>query len=138
MNYYLKTAASVETFLAQIRGRNTKSNKTTVYRSILANPGCTKDDLIRDTGLPHQTVTSRVSVLMDLGLVEVVATRKVICSNIGIFESLFKVQKNKDKIVINQKARRQLKLKRLQKQLKAFKDIIPTETLDSLTTIEIS
>lgn len=137
MNYYLKTAASVETFLAQIRGRNTKSNKTIVYRSILKHPGCSKNDLIRRTGLPHQTVTSRVSVLMDLGLVEVTATRPIISSNSGSFESLFMVQKNPDKIKANQKARADLKLKRITKQLGQFKDIVPAYVLDELQTLQL-
>lgn len=111
MSYYTKTAASVETFLEQIRQRNTKSNKTKVYRCLKKNPHLTKNQMMAKTGMPHQTLTSRLSVLMDLGLVEVTGTKTTIGADGNVFESTFKVQTDENRIYINQIDRRNLRLK---------------------------
>lgn len=83
-SYYNKTAASVETFLEQIRQRNTKSNRTIIYRALLNAPNSTKNELIKSTGLIHQTLTSQLSVLMDLGIVEVTGGKKSIGSTCSV------------------------------------------------------
>ena len=135
MNYYTKTDAFVATFLEQIRQRNTKSNKTAVYRHLLKFKGSTKDDLIKALKMPHQTVTSRISVLMDLGIVEVMALKAVIGNSGSTFHSQFMVQKDKEKIKFNQRERRIQKWKRLKNQINTFDDIVPAELLESINIL---
>jgi hypothetical protein len=116
-SYYEKVDKSLKSFLKQIKGRNTRSNKTDVYRAI-KKKGSTNRDLIKSTKLPHQTVTSRISALMDLGIVEVIGKQTSFSSAKG--ESIYVIQENPEKIKENQVARAELKIARLKKQLSKF------------------
>lgn len=135
MNYYNKTNASVNTFLQMVKGRNRKTNRTTIYRALLKKPNATKNQLIAITGLSHQTLTSQLSFLMDFGLVEVSGGQQYIASSGVVFESFFKVQTDYNKIYINQVARRTLKLKRIKKQLKEYSDVITPELMNQIQTL---
>lgn len=134
-DYYTKTNAAVETFLEQIRRRNIKTNKTTIYRTIKKFKGCTKDDLIVRLKMPHQTVTARISDLMDLGLVEVSATKQIIGNEGFFYVSQFKIQEEPLNIKKNQYNRRLMRFKRLKKQLNQFTDIIPEDLLESINVL---
>lgn len=135
MNYYNKTNASVKTFLQMVKGRNRKTNRTTIYRALLKKPNATKNQLIAITGLSHQTLTSQLSFLMDFGLVEVTGGQQYIASAGVVYESFFKVQTDENKIYINQVARRKLKLKRIKKKLKEFSDVITPELMNQIQTL---
>lgn len=136
-NYYTKTAASVETFLEQQRKGKLNTNAHKVYQDLKKHPNSSKDEVIKRLSLPHQTVTSRISVLMDLGIVEVTTTRSTIGANGSSFESLFKVATDPEKIKANILDRQKLKLKRLKKRIKSFKELIPENTYNEIQAIEI-
>jgi predicted transcriptional regulator len=136
-DYYTKTEASVQTFLEQNRKGKLNTNAHRVYQDLKKYPNSSKDEVIKRLNLPHQTVTSRISVLMDLGIVKAAGTRATIGANGNAFESLFKVVTDPDEIKACVKKRLELKLKRLKKQLKQFSDIIPIDTYESLQAIKI-
>lgn len=136
-NYYTKTAASVETFLEQQRKGKLTTNAHRVYQDLKKYPNSSKDEVIKRLSLPHQTVTSRISVLMDLGIVEAAATRSTIGANGSSFESLFKVVTDPERVKHNILERQKLKLTRLKKRLKPFKDLMPENTYNELQAIEI-
>lgn len=134
-NYYTKTAASVKTFLEQVKNKSAANNREALYKAIRKTPNATKNDLIAHTGLSHQTLTAQLSFLMDFGIVEVSGSTQYIGSTGTVYESFFTIQTNETKITANQKNRRKLKFKRLQKQLKQFSDIVPANILESIKAI---
>lgn len=114
------TKASLETFLRQVNSLKSKTDKVRVYRYILKNPNCTKNDLIRDLNMPHQTVTARLSDLLDLGVVEITGTQNKVTGCV----SLLQIQFDENKIDSNAKERRLKKFKAWQKKGEQFSDLI--------------
>lgn len=109
--------ASTETFLEQVRSGNTLTDKQPIYLEIKKNPGITLLDLKRKLKIQHQTVSARLSELMDLGIVEILATQ----TRIGViklsYDSILIDQEDERKINDNILARSE---KRFQKALKSI------------------
>lgn len=93
--------ASTETFLEQVRSGNTLTDKQLIYLEIKKNPGITLLDLKRKLKIQHQTVSARLSELMDLGIVEILATQ----TRIGViklsYDSILISQEDEKKINVN-------------------------------------
>jgi DNA-binding transcriptional regulator GbsR (MarR family) len=60
---------SVETFIEQTENGNIRSAKVRVYRVLKIHGHSTLDHLRRTMGMSHQTLTARLSELMDMGVV---------------------------------------------------------------------
>ena len=63
------TKLSTETFIEQTQNGNIKSAKARVYRQLKILGPCTLDFLRVSIGMSHQTLTARLSELMDMGIV---------------------------------------------------------------------
>ena len=111
------TEASLETFFEQIRSGKTINDKQIVYNAISKVPGITLMDLKRRLKMPIQTVSARLSDLMDMGVVEVIATQKRLGSVTLSQDSLLKVQEDSKLILDNKKKRSE---KRFQRSLKTI------------------
>lgn len=61
---------SRETFFRQVKDGSYASKQKEVYEHIWEWGPLSLDALREGTGMPHQTLTSRISNLMDLGIVE--------------------------------------------------------------------
>ena len=64
-----------------------KSNNEKVLHWIVFNPGITVYEL-RQIGISHQTLTSRISYLQDLGLIKVVGTCNIEGKHYSQFEAV--------------------------------------------------
>lgn len=95
------TKASAETFLLQMKSGKPRGDKERIFTFIKRHPGVTKDDIIRELKISHQTATARLSDLFDLGIVEVVATQTLISSQL----SVLRVQTNLQAARVNAKNR---------------------------------
>lgn len=114
------TKASIETLLVQLNSSKIKTSKARVYRYIRRNPYCTKDDIIRDLNMPHQTTTARLSDLLDLGVIEAIGSVGKVTGMV----SMLMVQKDKEKIKKNADSRRMEKYQRWLKAGEQFNDLI--------------
>ena len=112
--------ASIETFLLQVNTSKIKIDKVRIYRYIKRNPLCTKDDLIRELKIPHQTVTARLSMLLDMGVIEIKGSSKKITGAV----SMFIIQTDPKLISINSASRRTEKYKKWLKAGEQFNDLI--------------
>jgi DNA-binding HxlR family transcriptional regulator len=63
------TKLSTETFIEQTENGNIKTAKMKVYRFLKVCGECTLDFMRAATGISHQTLTARLSELMDMGIV---------------------------------------------------------------------
>ena len=69
--------ARVKSYLAQIESGKMKDNTVKVLNYIRNNEGCTIEHIKTDLGMQHQTATSRVSVLLDYGVIYVNGQKKI-------------------------------------------------------------
>jgi DNA-binding transcriptional regulator GbsR (MarR family) len=63
------TKLSTETFIEQTENGNIRTAKVRVYRVLKTHGSSTLDHLRRVMGMSHQTLTARLSELMDMGIV---------------------------------------------------------------------
>jgi predicted transcriptional regulator len=82
--------SSIETYLTQLNSGKYKKDAARVYRFIKRNPNCHKDTIIKELKLSHQTVTARLSDLLNSGVVFIKGSTKTITGSL----SLFKVQED--------------------------------------------
>lgn len=127
-----KTKASTETFLEQIRSGKLLNDKQRLYVHIKKHPGITLNDLSRGTRIVIQTASARLSDLMDLGVVEVIATQSRVGTVSVSFDSMLKIQEEPDKIFQNQINRNEAKFKRAVKAVLAFENNLDIETVNQL------
>lgn len=121
--------ASIETYLNQLNNGKTKKDAARIYRFIKSNPLCQKDDLIRELKMTHQTVTARLSDLMNKGVVVVKGTSKTVTSTL----SLFKVEERVEFIKNNIQEREKVSFNNWLKQGKnKFSKFLTQEVLESL------
>ncbi len=71
-------SAQLDTYLSQIKSGMIHNNNSIVLSFIKANFGINTDTLRRLTGMPHQTVTSRISHLKDCGAIRVIGKIQII------------------------------------------------------------
>ena len=121
--------ASIETYLIGLNSDKTTTDASRVYRYVKRNPNCTKNYVIKHLGLSHQTVTARLSDLLDMGVIEIVGTQALISSTV----SLFKIQENMPKIINNAYERRKTKFTNWKKKgLNTFKEMLSPEIINQL------
>lgn len=125
--------ASIETYLTQLNSSKTETVMDRMYRFIKLNPKCDKNEIIKELKLPHQTVTARLSDLLDKGMVKISGQKKLINSTLSMFtaeEDVMKIQENID-------LRKKGKLKKwVNKGIKHFPDLLPDSVLSGLLLIE--
>lgn len=127
-----KTKASIDTFFEQIRSGKLANDKQRIYAHIKKHPGITLNDLSRGTRIIVQTASARLSDLMDLGVVEVLATQKRIGSVALSSDSVLRVQEEPEKILENKKKRSSKKFQRAIKAVLSFEEHLDVETLNNL------
>jgi predicted transcriptional regulator len=127
-----KTIASTDTFFEQIRGGKLISDKQRIYAHIKKHPGITLNDLSRGTRIVIQTASARLSDLMDLGVVEVIATQKRIGNVTLSSDSILKVQEDSIKILENKKKRSEKKFQRCLKAVLTFEEHLDQQTITNL------
>lgn len=129
------TEASLDTFFEQIRSGKLINDKQIIYSSISKLPGITLMDLKRRLKMPHQTISARVSDLMDMGVVEVVGTQKRIGSVTISQDSLLKVQEDSGSVLLNKKNRSESKFKRAVKSVLSFDIHLSNDLKKELTSL---
>lgn len=130
-----KTKASTETFFEQIRSGKLLNDKQRVYAYIKKHPGITLNDLSRGLKMLIQTVSARLSDLMDMGVVEVIATTTRI-GNVSIsYDSQLIVVEEETRITENKLKRSKIKFKRAIKAILRFKEHLDDDTRDSLSNL---
>lgn len=124
--------ASTETFLEQVRSGNTLTDKQLIYLEIKKNPGITLLDLKRKLKIQHQTVSARLSELMDLGIVEILATQ----TRIGViklsYDSILIAQEDEKKINSNILERNEKRFQKALKSLLSFDNHLEPELKEQL------
>lgn len=89
------TTARIEQYLINLENGDLKSNEVKVMNFIKTNPDCTIDDLRNELKMKHQTATSRISELLDCGVIKVtgqiekltIINRKYLYSTMQFVES---------------------------------------------------
>jgi len=112
--------SSVETFLSQVNSGKSKKDAVRIYRFIKRHPNCHKDTLIKELKIPHQTVTARLSGLIDLGVVEYIGVYKMITGSV----SLLRIQEDVTKIKLNAAKREQSAYQKWLKKGERFKHLM--------------
>lgn len=127
-----KTLASTESFLEQIRSGRLLNDKQRIYAHIKKHPGITLNDLSRGTRIVIQTASARLSDLMDMGVVEVIATTKRIGAVSLSSDSMLRIVEDESKILENKKLRSHKKFQRAIKSVLTFDEHLDQETITSL------
>lgn len=123
--------ASVETFLLQINSGKTKTDKAKIYKYIRRNERTHKEAIMRDLNMSHQTVTARLSGLLDMGVIEVVEVAENALSNSRI--SRFKVQYDPAQIQKNKINRDVVKFNKWKAKAKEYKSFLSSEVITELS-----
>lgn len=130
-----KTKASTETFFEQIRSGKLINDKQRIYAYVKKHPGITLNDLSRGTRIVIQTASARLSDLMDMGVIEVLATTKRIGSVALSHDSMLRVVEDETLIIENKKKRSQNKFKRAIRAVLKFDEHLDQETINSLSKL---
>jgi len=105
-----------------------------VLRYIKDNPNTDIDKMRHELNLPHQTLSSRVSELMDEGLVEIVGDRtskeSISYSLIRYVEGTFRQKQVKEQRL------RSKYMAWVNKGIREYKDIMPSQLLMELSYIQ--
>mgnify|MGYP003660051141 CR=1 FL=1 len=119
------TTASYETFLLQINRGKTSTDKAKIFNYIKRYPCCHKNNIIDSLEMTHQTVTARLSGLLDLGVIRV--SSELLSSKSCL--SKFVVQEDAEFILISQEQRKIQKFEQWKaKGLRDFQELISNET----------
>lgn len=110
--------ASIKTFKSINDTGKRATDKQKIYDFIKRNENATKDYIIKELRIPHQTVTARVSDLEDAGVVFVTGSHY----NDGTSLSKYRVERNEDKIKENAKQRLLDKAFKIKKSAKKIAD----------------
>lgn len=127
-----KTKASLDTFLEQIKSGKLLNDKQRVYAHIKKFPGITLNDLSRGLKIVHQTTSARLSDLLDMGVVEIIATQKRIGPVSLSSDSILKVQEDPIIVLENKKKRSQQKFQRCVKAILNFEEHLDADTITNL------
>ena len=95
----------IQSLLKQIKSGNLKNNNARVLSYVGAHDRCHIDTMRNDLKIAHQTLTSRVSDLEDMGLIYVEGVTSVK----GVCYSLYRYENNPVKRESRAKARKLLK-----------------------------
>jgi DNA-binding transcriptional ArsR family regulator len=114
----------VEALREQFRTGNIRTNNAKVLKFIIDNKDATVNDLRKGLGMAHQTLTSRLSDLKDMGLIYEEGTRQDLVGDKPVTFTVYTFESNR----INQKIRaenvRREKYKSLVKRMEnEFKDL---------------
>jgi len=89
-----KSDASPQTYINHLQNGNIKSATMKILKYIKDNPKCILSTIRTETGISHQTVTSSISNMMDLGLIKFVGkveNKKSVYSQLEYVSDLLEV-----------------------------------------------
>lgn len=112
---------NVASLLRQIESGDLKSNTALVLKWIRERGALNKRDLMKLCGKSHQTITSRLSDLQDMGIIEVVSYSD---SDVNFY----KYQSDPNKQVRNAFARKYERYERWKKKGEEFREFIVSES----------
>lgn len=127
----MKTA-SYQNFLQQIQSGKITTDKQRVYQEIKNNTNITLRELRKTLKMKHQTVSARLSDLLDLGVVEICGTKETVKNGHISIDSKLKVQEIEMLIEKNQEERNQERFKRSVLNVLSFDDHLDEETKNNL------
>lgn len=127
----MKTA-SYQNFLQQIQSGKITTDKQRVYQEIKKNPNITLRELCKTLKMKHQTVSARLSDLLDLGVVEICGTKETIKNGHISIDSKLKAQEIEILIEKNQEERLETLFKRAVLKVLSFDGILCHETKNNL------
>lgn len=130
------STASTHTWVDLMEKGDLQNYTIKVLRYIKDHPNTDIEEMRDNLKLPHQTISSRVSELMDEGLVEIIGERS---SKEGNTYSLIRFVEG----TFRQKQVREQRLRAkyqtwVNKGIREFKDIMPSQLLMELTYIQSS
>ena len=114
------STASDKTFYSILSDGELKSARDKVLNTVRKLRRCTKVEIMKANGMSHQTVTARLSELMDSGLIKVANTRKGSRS----FLSIFSPETNKEQVAVNASIRERARFEKWLKKGEEFKHLI--------------
>ena len=114
------STASDKTFYSILSDGELKSTSDKVLNTVRKLRRCTKVEIMKANGMSHQTVTARLSELMDSGLIKVANTRKGSRS----FLSIFSPETNKEQVAVNASIRERARFEKWLKKGEEFKHLI--------------
>lgn len=127
----MKTA-SYQNFLQQIQSGKITTDKQRVYQSIKNNPNITLRELRKNLKMKHQTVSARLSDLLDLGVVEICGTKETIKNGHILIDSRLKSQEIEMLIEKNQEGRKTERFKRSILNVLSFSNRLDEEAKNNL------
>lgn len=87
----------VEALLAQIESGQLKTNNAKTLDYIISKPeGATIQDMRMYLGLKHQTLTSRISDLVDMGLIYAAGVSRLESAGKAVSYTVYRYEPNKD------------------------------------------
>jgi len=121
--------AKVESLRNQISSGQIKTNNARVIKYLLDNQIATINTMRKELSMAHQTLTSRVSDLMDLGLlVEDGTTTEQNKNGKNVKYTLYKIESNRQQQELRRQARKQEKYDSIIKRLNdEFKDLFDND-----------
>ena len=128
--------ASVHNWVMLMNEGRLQNNTIKVLHYIKKNPSTDIERMREELKLPHQTLSSRVSELMDEGLVEIIGDRN---NKDGVNYSLIKfVEETSRQIEVKQQRLRFKYVAWVAKGIREFKDVMPSQLLIELCYIQSS
>lgn len=127
----MKTA-SYQNFLQLIQSGKITTDKQRVYQEIKNNPNITLRELRKALKMKHQTVSARLSDLLDLGVVEICGIKETVKKGHISIDSKLKVQESHHLIQVNKLERLQDRLERAVKTVLSFDGHLDEETKNNL------
>lgn len=127
----MKTA-SYQNFLQQIQSGKITTDKQRVYKAIKDNPNITLRELRKTLKMKHQTVSARLSDLLDLGVVEICGIKETVKNGHILIDSKLKAQEIEMLIENNQEERNKERFKRSILNVLSFDDRLCQETKNNL------
>jgi DNA-binding MarR family transcriptional regulator len=124
--------ASYQNFLQQINSGKITTDKQRVYQAIKKNPNITLRELRKTLKMKHQTVSARLSDLLDLGVVEICGTKETVKNGHILIDSRLKSQEVEIIIENNQEERNKERFKRSILNVLSFDDRLCQETKNNL------
>lgn len=105
------TNASYKTFLHQLATGKIDTDKTRLYNYILKFPKLTLNEIRINLNMKHQTISARLSDLLDMGVVFISGTKERKNSERLTLDSILEIEENESKIQANFEKRQKQKVK---------------------------
>jgi len=105
------TNASYKTFMHQLATGKIETDKTRLYNYILKFPKLTLNEIRINLNMKHQTVSARLSDLLDIGVVCVTGTKERKNETRLNMDSILEIEENESNIQANFENRQKQKVK---------------------------